>query len=445
MLINELKRKLEQELASTKKQQPKDNSLERLIAGKFVSLLLDTPKNSGVSYQQHLENDTNAVQNASEGGNPMAYERPRVKIGTDADGKPKYTRISGKNQDERNDNIVKAYVNSGRILEFIPEWALRPAVVAQPMSEEPAKDLHPFTPYAQAYYKRYKEGNRTTTHGTQKGWLKQACDFFGDEPIESIDDNRVQDFIKVIQISKNTGAPCTTKGIRQKLTFVGEIFNRAIKDKLIEANPCKSDSLKLGGVKGKGIEPLSTAAIKGIMRKIQQAEDLNIKFWLALMLYTGLRREEMLGLRWEHINFDNGTLCIEQAITYTSSTPDLGETKNPSSVRTLFMPDMLIETLKPYRQPSGYLVADENGRSFNDRGIKNLRGRVRKYTGLPKLDARELRHSYATMLNEAGIDMKAIGTTMGHTKVSTTEGYVGRPETDRLWSIRNAGINHILD
>lgn len=114
----------------------------------------------------------------------MAYERPRVKIGTDTNGKPKYTRISGKTQDERNDNIVKAYVNSGRILEFIPQWALQPAsAAAQPIPEEPVKELHPFTPYAQAYYSRYKEGNRITTHGTQKGWLEQACDFLETNPL----------------------------------------------------------------------------------------------------------------------------------------------------------------------------------------------------------------------------------------------------------------------
>lgn len=66
MLINELTKKLEQKLKPKRELKPKDNSLGKLIAGKFVSILLDTPKNSGVSYQQHLENDTDVVQNASE-------------------------------------------------------------------------------------------------------------------------------------------------------------------------------------------------------------------------------------------------------------------------------------------------------------------------------------------------------------------------------------------
>lgn len=367
-------------------------------------------------------------------------KRPLVFTGYDLDGKPVYTRISGKNQDERNDNIVKAYIKSGRIWDFMAI----PPFQQTPTFTEPVKELHPFTPYALNFYERFKGKNSENTKGTQKGWLKQVCDFYGDEPIEKIDDNRVQDFINSIQISKTTGKPCTTDGIKQRVTFLGEIFKRAVKDKLISENPCKSDSLKLGGVKGKGIEPLSTADIKMVMEKIATAEDQNIKFWLALMLYTGLRREEMLALRWENIDFEEGTLTVEQAITYTSSTASLGNTKTESSVRTFYMPDVLIDTLKPHKQSTGYLVSDESGQPFNDYGIKQLRKQVRAYTGLPKLDARALRHSYATLLSEAGVDMKTIGTTMGHNKTSTTEGYIGKPGTDRLKSIRNAGIDYVL-
>lgn len=406
-----------------------------------LKIEIDTYKAKALLYDQNLDNYTEAEQNAPEEGTSMAKDkRPRVLMGYDLEGKPMYTRISGKNQDERNDNIVRAFIQSGRIWEFMQA----PTYQQQPTPTEPPKELHPFTPYATDFYKRFKGKNRGTTHSTQQGWLEQACEFFGDEPIEKINDSRIQDYINSIQVSKTTGEPCTTNGIKQRITFVGEIFNRAIKDKLIGENPCKDDSLKFGGVKGKGIEALSKADILMLMEKIAAAKDLCIKFWLALMLYAGLRREEMLALRWEHINFTEGTISIEQAITYASSTADLGNTKNDSSVRTFYMPDILIETLQPYKQPTGYLVADEQGNPFNDYGIKKLRKAVREHTGLPKLDARQLRHSYATMLSEAGIDIRTVGTTMGHTKTSTTEGYINKPKMDRLKSIRNAGVAHVL-
>lgn len=399
---------------------------------KIIDASIDTPKNSVVSYPQNLDNCTYAVQSASEEETSM-YNRPRVFMGYDSNGKPMYTRVSGKDQDERNDNIVKAFIKSGRIWEFMPNPMCQPSVPA-----EPPKELHPFTPYAQRWYKLYKGHLAPKTHETQKSWLKQLCSFFGDEPLESINVDRVQEFI-------NTQQTFTTKVIKKKLTFMGEIFNRAMKnDRFITENPAKSDMLRLGGHEGKGIDALPRDVIRDLIDKIERSEDLNIKFWLALMLYVGLRREEMLGLRWEHIDFDKKVLHVKQAITYVSNGTNLGDTKNASSIRTIFMPDVLIEVLKPFARPSGYLVADENGVPFTDYTIGGLRDRVREYTNLPKLDARELRHSYATMLCEAGIDVKAIGTTMGHTKTSTTEGYIGKPGMDRLQSIRNAGIDYVL-
>ena len=162
------------------------------------------------------------------------------------------------------------------------------------------------------------------------------------------------------------------------------------------------------------------------------------------MLYTGLRREEMLGIRWEDIDFKKGGLHIERSVTYPSSKPIIGTTKNPMSERTLFMPDELIANLEPYKKDNGFLIANELGEPYHETDLEILRDRVRSFASLPKLDARELRHSYATMLHEAGIEVKAIGVTMGHTNTDTTNGYINNPESSRLQNIRNAGINYVL-
>lgn len=98
---------------------------------KIIDASIDTPKISGVSCSQNLENCMNAVQSASEEGTSM-YNRPRVFMGYDSNGKPMYTRVSGKDQDERNDNIVKAFIKSGRIWEFMPNPMCQPSIPAEP-------------------------------------------------------------------------------------------------------------------------------------------------------------------------------------------------------------------------------------------------------------------------------------------------------------------------
>ena len=83
----------------------------------------------------------------------MAHERTRVFIGNDINGKAKYTQVSGRNQDERNDNIVLKYIESGRIWEMLPPEVLDSFL---PKPAEPPK--HPFAAYAEEWYKRYKSG-----------------------------------------------------------------------------------------------------------------------------------------------------------------------------------------------------------------------------------------------------------------------------------------------
>lgn len=94
----------------------------------FVKLLTCNLQSKGVQSDMrasppNLENCITNIFNVPEEANndPMAHGRVRVYIGNDANGNPVYTKISGSTQDERNDNIVKAYIQSGRIFEFLPD------------------------------------------------------------------------------------------------------------------------------------------------------------------------------------------------------------------------------------------------------------------------------------------------------------------------------------
>ena len=58
--------------------------------------------------------------------------------------------------------------------------------------------------------------------------------------------------------------------------------------------------------------------------------------------------------------------------------------------------------------------------------------------------ARQLRHSYASMLHAAGVERNLIGTSMGHTNFNTTDGYIDI-EQARMNDVRNAGINYVLN
>lgn len=415
----------------------KEDNRVRIADLLYESSLIDNWELKMLSLNQILENSTDVTPNTIL--EDMAHGRIRVPVGEDESGKPKFKQVSGSNDAERFLNGVQAAFASGYLQQKFPGFFM-----LSPMPMQPKKEQHPFTAYAQDYFTRYKKNLQPNTKVTQGGWLKQACKFFGDEPIEGIGVSRMQDFVNSIQISKTTGKTCTQKGIKQKLTFIGEIFELACVDKLIEDNPVKNKRIVIGGTKGKGIDPLPRDVLKDMVEKIRTCEDTQIKFYLALMLYSGQRREEALGIRWEDIDFEQCILHIERAITYPSTTPVVSPTKTENSTRDIFMPDELIHVLKPHRKSEGYLLSDSNGQPYKQYRLGKLQKHVCQYTGLPKLDARQLRHSYATMLHEAGVDIKTIGFTMGHTSTKTTNGYIGNPEIKRLQSLRNVGVDHIL-
>jgi len=364
----------------------------------------------------------------------MAYKRVLLPVVLDKNGNPIANQIGGKSEAERLMSGLQAAIASGRIRELLPPEYFQSS--EQFNAEENTKQLHPFTAYAHMFYERYKRHLRSGTNVTQRGWLKQQCKFFGDEPVENITVSRVQDYVNSLQDN-------TTETINKKLTFLREILASACEDELITKNPADSKRINLGGREGNGIKALPRETVKDLIGKIQGADDVHVKFYLAFMLYAGMRREEVLGLRWEAINFDIGFLHIERAVTYPSSKAVVDPPKTKSSNRVVAMPDELIRVLNPHRQLSGYLISNGVDEPLSEYNLKKLRKAAREYSGLPKLDARELRHSYASMLHAAGVERKLIGTSMGHTNFDTTDGYID-VEQARMSDVRNAGIGYVL-
>ena len=220
----------------------------------------------------------------------MAYKRVHLPVGLDKNGNPIDKQIGGKSEAERFMHGLQAAILSGRIKEFLPAEYFQQSVSPTNVQTEPDQHLHPFSAYAHDFYCRYKGHLRSGTNVTQSGWLKQQCKFFGDEPIENITVSRVQDYVNSLQEN-------TTETINKKLTFLREILASACEDDLIVKNPADSKRINLGGKDGDGIKALPRETVKELIGKIQAADNVHVKFYLAFMLYAGMRRDEVLGRR----------------------------------------------------------------------------------------------------------------------------------------------------
>lgn len=154
------------------------------------------------------------------------------------------------------------------------------------------------------------------------------------------------------------------------------------------------------------------------------------KVMVSILLRTGIRSGELLGLTWKHINFEQENIRIEQQ----RSSIGIGPLKTENSYRTISIDSTLQEHLLEYKEwqeqnklknkyyiESDYVMVDRTGKPFYHTKpqdlmknlLRNAKLTIRKSTHL-------LRHTHPVMLLEAGVDLKTVCDRLGHGDIKIT-------------------------
>ncbi|MDR7865783.1 MAG: tyrosine-type recombinase/integrase [Sporomusaceae bacterium] len=227
------------------------------------------------------------------------------------------------------------------------------------------------------------------------------------------------------------------KGEKVAPRYLGQIkivladaFNVAEMDKLILHNPCKK--LKLPQVEKEEINPLNQEEIK-ILLNTAGAGGLMYNI-IYLTLHTGMRRGEVLGLKWADVDFKKKRITVRQQAKVEARRVLLGCLKTKSSYRTIPIGVRLIEVLKWHKAQQDKLKKDL-GDAYNDLGLvfcepdgnistPNVVGtrysRIMDKAAIPKRTFHQLRHTFASVAISQGLNIKAISAVLGHEKTSTT-------------------------
>lgn len=252
--------------------------------------------------------------------------------------------------------------------------------------------------------------------------LARCKAYFGGKPIAEI---TMQDCNAFLSSLKDLAQ----KTVRNHKAVLAMIFDYAVSEGLLSHNPCErikvSDKLK----------KTSREALSGSQRE----EILNTKpdeFQLAfLILFTGCRLGEALALEYSDIDWDKDVIHITKAVHFHGNTPVVGRLKTDESKRDIPLLPQLRQRLKELHGKGTIIGGSPITQSMLNRrwehwcrehGLAHPEERTatenNRHTTVwkPDIDRHQIRHEYATILWEAGIDVHTASRLMGHSNIQTT-------------------------
>lgn len=137
-----------------------------------------------------------------------------------------------------------------------------------------------------------------------------------------------------------------------------------------------------------------------------------------LDLSTGLRRGELLGLKWCDINFHTRLLEVKRQIQRVNGVIQETQPKTSNAYRKILLPTETISILKQYREqqaiPNDYVFPSPTGGIMEPDCARKMLKRVLKRAGLEELRFHDLRHTFATLALQNGVDVKTLSGILGH-------------------------------
>ncbi|MDR4926521.1 site-specific integrase [Peribacillus simplex] len=201
--------------------------------------------------------------------------------------------------------------------------------------------------------------------------------------------------------------------------------------KLIKHNP--TDGITLPKIKKR---EMSIWSLKQVNHFISEASNINrltrCYIGFLISIFTGMRQGEILGLRWQDINFETQTIFVRQTLTQNAELKS--GAKNEASVRSIHIPNKLVDELKIYRKQvvqeklihgqsyhdNDLLVCTRDGKPMIPRNFRKEFYNLVEKVGLPKIRFHDLRHTHATILIQQNVNVKLISERLGHSDIETT-------------------------
>jgi integrase len=237
-------------------------------------------------------------------------------------------------------------------------------------------------------------------------------------------------YAKLLKEGAVNGGGLAARTVGQVHRFLHRAFGHAVKWGVIATNPCAA--VEPPAITTKEIEILTEDQVTDVLNKLKGRP---MYMLAAVGLSTGLRRGELLALRWKDVNLDTGVLQVERSLEQTKAGLRFKEPKTKHGRRQVAMPASVVAGLKHLRRdqqesrlalglgkdaPDGLVFRRDDGRPMRPDNVSSEWRRLVAVLKLPKVTLHAWRHTHASQLIRANHDVLTISRRLGHGSPSIT-------------------------
>lgn len=269
---------------------------------------------------------------------------------------------------------------------------------------------------------------------------------FGHLKLRDINPSHVQQFIHRLAATpkeKRNGKPAESgeslspSSIRRYLTVLQSIFKQAIKLGLIPDSPAKVERLTLPKAQAPKIEIFTKQEAAQMLEALEN-EDLQFQTLIQLAIFTGARRGELVALKFSDIDFEQRKITIERAAYKIKGQPLATKPPKDYETRTVTINESCVDLLKMLKAEKlsesqrlgsqwiggNWVFTQWNGEMMNPMTPTKQFSKFLARNGLKHRKFHSLRHTSATLLLYAGVNIKQVQGRLGHGDIETTNKYL---------------------
>ena len=227
--------------------------------------------------------------------------------------------------------------------------------------------------------------------------------------------------------------PLSSNFKNRHISFIRAVFNLAVNEHVLMFNPC--DPVRMFRVTSDSdTKALSMDEVQRLFSCLKDEENLEMVVFTLLLMFTGARKGEICGLKWEHVDLENDRVSFCRTLQYVKHKGVVeGPLKNDRS-RTVAIPPEITNILKKWKvlqnrqrkymgsrwNDEGYVFTGEKGgHLFPDSPVKWLYRFCDRHD-LPHVHPHMFRHTHASILIACGADVATVSNRLGHASVATT-------------------------